>query len=97
MTEKKMKFENVAEVGQKIRAYDFQPIEGREDQYIEGVVVEKGWIIHPETGHKLFKGFTISIDADSSEGRFRVGDSGYVPFETTHDFDGRVQKIIVLK
>ena len=92
-----MKFENIADVGQKIRAYDFQPMEGRDDQYIEGVVVDKGWIIHPETGRKFFKGFTISIDADSSEGRFRIGDTGYVPFETTFDFDGRVQKIIVLK
>lgn len=92
-----MKYENVAEIGQKIRAYDFQPMEGREDQYIEGAVLDKGWVVHPETGQKLFKGYTIEIDADCDNDGDRIGDTGYVPFETTFDFDGRVQKVIVLK
>lgn len=89
----KMKFENIAEIGQKIRAYDFQPMPSRDDQFIEGVVVDKGWVIHPETGRQFFKGYTISIDADSSEGSDRIGDTGYVPFETSFDFDARVEII----
>ena len=92
-----MKYENVAEIGQKIRAYDFEPIEGREDQYIEGVVLDKGWVAHPKTSQKLFKGYTIEIQADCDNDGDRIGDTGYVPFETTFDFDGRVQKVIVLK
>lgn len=92
-----MKYENVAEIGQKIRAYDFQPMEGRQDQYIEGVVVDKGWVVHPKTGQQVFMGYTIEIDADCDDGGDRIGDKGYVPFETTFDFEGRVQKVIVLK
>lgn len=86
-----MKFENIAEIGQKIRAYDFKPVPSRDDQFIEGVVVDKGWVIHPETGQQFFKGYTISIDADSSKGSDRIGDTGYVPFETTFDFDARIE------
>ena len=33
-----MKFENIAKVGDYIRAYDFKPCRGREDAYIEGIV-----------------------------------------------------------
>lgn len=92
-----MKYENVAEIGEKIRAYDFQPMEGRDDQYIEGVVLDKGWVVSPNGGQQLFKGYTIEIDADGDNDGDRIGETGFVPFETTFDFDGRVQKVIVLK
>jgi hypothetical protein len=33
-----LKFENIAKVGDVIRAYDFAPCAGRDDAFIEGVV-----------------------------------------------------------
>jgi hypothetical protein len=83
-----MKYENVAQIGQVIRSMDF---EGRNDHYIQGTVIDKGWILHPETGHKVFMGYTIQIESEGKSGGKRVGDTGYVPFETDFDFENRVQ------
>ena len=86
-----MKYENIAQIGQVIRSMDFF---GTNDHYIQGTVIDKGWILHPETGHKVFKGYTIQIESEGPEdGEYRVGDTGYVPFESTFDFDDRVQLI----
>lgn len=38
------KFENAAEVGDLIKCYDFEPMDGRPERYVVGLVVEKGWI-----------------------------------------------------
>jgi len=86
-----LKFENVAEVGDRIRGYDF---ESSKDYFIEGIVTAKGWIKHPETGVELYKGYTINIDKDGvkNEGK-RTGDIGYVPFESTFDYDERIKVI----
>jgi len=37
-----LKFENTANVGDTIRAYDFRPMSDRPDSYLEGEVIEKG-------------------------------------------------------
>lgn len=79
-----LKFENLAEVNDRIRAYDFY---GNKEAYIEGVVVNKGWINSPE-GFPLYKGYTIYIDTDTIGGREM--DHGYVPFETSLEYDDRV-------
>ena len=34
-------FENTAEIGDTIRSFDFKPMPGRNDSYVEGVVVTK--------------------------------------------------------
>ena len=41
MQKTNLKHENVANVGDKIRANDFMPREGRNACYIEGTVIEK--------------------------------------------------------
>ena len=46
-----LKFENVATVGDYIRAYDFKPMRGRMDSYVEGVVLE----VTNSQGYKAFK------------------------------------------
>jgi hypothetical protein len=82
-----LKYQNLAGVGDRIRAYDFR---GGKDYYIEGVVMSKGSIQSPQ-GHMLYEGYTISIDVDTLGGR--LGDVGYVPFQTTMDYDGRIELV----
>ena len=87
------KFESLAGVGDRIRAYDFR---GGKDYYIEGTVMSKGSIQTP-SGQYLYEGYTISIDVDTMPGGERVGDVGYVPFETTLDYDDRIELVETLQ
>ena len=41
---KTLMFENTANVGDKIRAYDFAPTETVGDYYLEGIVTDKGML-----------------------------------------------------
>ena len=84
-----LKYQNLAEVGDRIRAYDFR---GGRDYYIEGVVTDKGAINTPR-GVLMYTGYTIRIDVDTLGGR--EGDTGYVPFETTFDYDDRIELVTV--
>ena len=83
-----LKYQNLAGVGDRIRAYDFR---GGRDYYIEGVVVAKGAVRSPQGGYMLYEGYTISIDVDTLGGR--EGDQGYVPFETSMDYDERIELV----
>ena len=76
-----LKFESLANVGDIIRSYDFQ---GNRDAYIQGKVIEKGWMPNGALG------YTIQIDVDGADFG-REGDVGYVAFETSLDYDGRVE------
>jgi hypothetical protein len=82
-----LKYQNLAQIGDRIRAYDFG---GGKDYYIEGTVTAKGAIKSPQ-GFMLYEGYTIDIDVDTLGDR--VGDTGYVPFETTFDYDERVELV----
>lgn len=88
-----LKFAETAQVGDKILAYDFEPMPGRDDHFIIGTVVAKGPIHHPVEGFYMFEGYTIEITGADSETDSRIGDTGYVPFETTFDYDGRVDNL----
>ena len=46
-----LKFANVAKVGDVIRAYDFKPMVGRSDCFVEGTVLA----IDDSQGYKAFK------------------------------------------
>ena len=81
-----LKYQNLANIGDRIRAYDFM---GRKDAFIEGVVTAKGEVKSPE-GYMLFAGYTIQIDVDGA-GFGREGDEGYVPFESSFDYDDRIE------
>ena len=91
-----LKFENVAEIGDVIRAYDFEPMTDRPDHYVTGRVVEKGPIFLPmdETGIPRYvcDGYTIWCHYDTNENR--TGETVYVPFEMGFtDFDTRVENL----
>ena len=86
-----MKFERAAVVGDIIRAYDFKPMYGRPDCYVEGKVVA----ITNETGYKAFK---IECINDFFDGKFRKGARSsrvaktvFVPMEVSFmEYDGRI-------
>lgn len=84
-----LKYQNLANIGDTIRAYDFM---GNKDAYIEGVVTAKGAIKTPEGAYTLYEGYTIDIVKDGADFG-RVGDEGYIPFETSLDYDDRVELI----
>ncbi len=88
-----LKYENTAEIGDVIKAFDFQPMPDRPDVYMTGRVISKGPVKHPVEGFYMFDGYTIEItDADDKTRDERVGDVGYVPFECAFmDYDERVQ------
>jgi hypothetical protein len=83
-----LKYQNLAQIGDRIRAYDFR---GGKDYYIEGVVRAKGAIRNPQGNYLMYEGYTIDIDVDTLGGR--EGDEGYVPFETTMDYDERIELV----
>jgi len=83
-----LKYEDVFIVGDLIRAYDFQPIPGRPDMFVEGVVTgtlttrEGAWV------------YTILATNDSEEGLGRKGQEVYVPMEVSFsEYAGRIVKI----
>ena len=87
-----LKFEALAQVGDVIRSYDFQGM----DVYIEGTVIDKGWIKHPTTGQELYKGYTVRCTKDTQDRGYysnRLHDLVYVPFESTLDYDGRIELV----
>lgn len=89
-----MKFENCAEVGDVIKAFDFKPIPGRTDSYMIGKVIKKGDVVHPKFDCVMFSGYHIEITGSSYESEYRLGDIGYVPFEMDFgDYDGRIQLV----
>lgn len=95
-------FEDHAEVGDRIRAWDFERREGVEDRFVEGRVIAKGIvpILCDEEGLPYgggFCGFTIMCEFDSlraiDEDYCRVGHEVYVPYDNFCDFDYRVEKL----
>ena len=88
---KKLKFEGVASVGDTIRGYDFKPMVGRNDCYVEGVVER----VTTEPGYKAFK---VTCTRDVFDGEVqpkgkhsRVGKIVYVPLEVSFmEYDARI-------
>ena len=86
-----LKFQNVAKVGDIIRAYDFRPMAGRDDCFIEGIVIDD----NNESGFKAFK---VEVTADKfqkyetkASKKNRIGAIMYVPHQTSFmEFDFRV-------
>jgi hypothetical protein len=90
---KMLKFENVATVGDYIRAYDFKPMRGRMDSYVEGVVLE----ITNSQGYKAFK---IKVKNDVFGGEMdesdasRNGKEVFVPMEVSFmEYDARIMNL----
>jgi hypothetical protein len=74
--------------GDTIRAYDFKPMVGREDCFIEGEVVDAHNV---EQGYQAYK---IRVTRDSwsdSEDKGRVGIEMFVPWRVSfNEFQGRI-------
>jgi len=83
-----LKYENLANVGDVIRGYDFM---GNKDAYLEGKVIAKG-AIHTPNGQYMYDAYTIIVEKDGAEWG-REGDEAYIPFETSMDYGGRVELI----
>ena len=87
-----LKFANVAKVGDIIRAYDFKPMAGRDDAFIEGVVIDAN---NNEQGYKAFK-VKVTVDKFKKyetkvSARNRVEQIAFVPHQTSFmEFDFRV-------
>lgn len=88
-----LKFAETANVGDVIKAYDFQPMEGRPECYLIGKVISKGRCYQEIEGSRYYlcDGYDVEIidsDLDSLE---RVGTKAIVPFEVDFlEWDGRV-------
>ena len=88
---KTLKFEKAAFPGDVIRAYDFKPMVGRSDCFVEGKVLD----INEERGYKAFK---IECTSDFFDGKFRKGARSsrvakivYVPLEVSFmEYDARI-------
>jgi hypothetical protein len=85
-----LKFANIAQVGQTIRAYDFKPMVGREDCYVEGVVTK----VH----NQVYDCFVITVTKDVFKGEVqpkgeqsRVGHEVSVPHQVSFmEYDARI-------
>ena len=89
---KLLKFEGIAKVGDIIRAYDFKPMAGRDDAFIEGVVIDAN---SNESGFKSYK-IKVTVDKfkkyeTTVSARNRVEQIAFVPHQTSFmEFDFRV-------
>ena len=88
---RELKFEYDVLIGDRIRAYDFEPMDGRVDRYVEGVVQRTS----SEYGAKCF---VINCDVDSicPKGSLgsRVGEEVFVPMEVSFmEYDSRITVI----
>ena len=83
-----LKYENTAETGDLIRAFDFQPMPGRTDRFVEGLILAKS----ERHGAYVFI-ICVTKDSSATETYDRTGEHVFVPFEMDFDFDGRVENI----
>jgi len=82
-----LKYEGIP-VGALIRSYDFEPMEGRSESYIEGVVFVSGH--HYIAGVPVARIYLVRCTKDTS-GSERVGYVIHVPMELAYsEFDNRV-------
>ena len=81
------------QVNDIIRAYDFKPMVGREDAYVEGKVLERN---NTENGYQAYK---IRVTKDAFNGKesierrngCRVGEIVFVPWKVSFmEYQGRV-------
>ena len=80
---KTLMFENTADIGDKIRAYDFAPREIRGDCYLEGTVIKKGYITGKD--YKCYKiKVTKKVFCGTEKSNTKIT-TAYVPFETDMD------------
>ena len=81
-----------AEIGDFIRSYDFKPMKGRNDCFVEGTVLD----INTDAGFLAYK---IEVEVDGWDGKRivtkkktnRIGEVVFVPHEVSFmEYPGRV-------
>ena len=87
-----LKYEGIAKVGDKIRAYDFEPLYPRPARYIEGVVKQVIDESHPDFKNLHYFAYHVTVTKDTlGEGEHsRVNYEVLVPMETSMDYIGRI-------
>ena len=86
-----LKFAGVADINDTIRAYDFKPMAGRNDCFVEGEV-------HAITNEMGYKAYKINVTKDVYDGQVqpkgkesRVGRFVFVPFQVSFmEYDARI-------
>ena len=87
-------FETAANIGDVIKAYDFEPRPEIGERYIVGLVLAKGFM--PEVGTH---GFTVEVksqsydNANDGDGIYSIGQKIFVPFKTLFDFPERITAV----
>jgi hypothetical protein len=77
--------------GDIIRAYDFKPMAGREDCYIEGQVIDAH---STEQGYQAYRIRVVRDSWSDSEDKGRVGIEMFVPWRVSfNEFQGRVMNL----
>ncbi len=99
---RKYKYEDIAKVGDVIKAYDFERIPGYPDSYVIGKVVAKGENIDDKP-YACFKVALIQKAEKEADGTIddytavclaKGAFHWYIPFEIAgDDYDGRIEKL----
>jgi hypothetical protein len=77
--------------GDIIRAYDFKPMVGREDCFIEGKVIDAH---STEQGYQAYRIRVVRDSWSDSEDKGRVGIEMFVPWRVSfNEFQGRVMNL----
>lgn len=77
-------------IGDLVKAFDFQPMEGRKDRYVVGIVKTIGMV---ESADQRYEAYTIDCVYDSC-GVYRVGREIHVPVEIFFaEYAGRVTRV----
>jgi len=93
-----MKHQNVANIGDLIKAFDFDKSHDQES-FLSGIVIDKGQIYfeleYPNEIRKVLmgEGYAVKIIGGDSDSDYRKGDIAFVPFEKNSDYDERVSLI----
>lgn len=83
-----LKFEGKFKVGQKIKAFDFEPMEGRKPSYIIGTVIEEKNTEHHFNAYKIVILKRVFAGIEEHD---EVGDFGWVPHQVSMcEYDNRV-------
>lgn len=94
-----LKFESLANVGDIIKAYDFKPMEGREDSFLAGRVIRKGslykghWDGDEMRKFYICEGYEVEVvgGCERSIAAGRKGTIALVPFEVDFmEYDERI-------
>lgn len=89
-----MKFENLAQVGDRIKAFDFQPMRDDEGVWVKGEVVKRHEFgeMHKETLIP-FSCYIVKCE-ESSDNQYKVGEEVFVPYEIDFmEYEERVTKL----